>query len=124
MQIDVPDGEVADRITILELKVERLASATKRTLAQAALDALIDAWNRHGRVPLTALEALPRLREVNARLWDVEEELRAAEQIGAFDDHFVQLARSVYQLNDERARLKGAIDERTGSVLREPKSYV
>lgn len=124
MRIDVPHGEVVDRITILELKLTHLTDPHKLAQARDALAALTEAWGRDGPTPLEDLEALPRLRAVNQALWDVEEDLRALEAQGRFDARFVELARSVYRLNDERARLKGAIDERTGSALREPKSYV
>ncbi|MEZ4317355.1 MAG: DUF6165 family protein [Myxococcota bacterium] len=122
MRIDVPDGEVVDRITILELKV-RFLGPEKRVHAERELTGLQAAWHDQLGVPLDTLAALPRLREVNAALWSVEDELRELERRAAFDDRFVALARSVYVLNDERARLKAAISEATGSRLREQKSY-
>lgn len=122
MQVDVPDADVVDRITILELKVERLRSG--REAARAELDVLQEAWRAQQSVPLEDLEQLPALRAVNAELWDVEEELRQLERAGDFGPTFVARARSVYHLNDERARIKRSISETTGSVLVEQKTYL
>ena len=123
MRIDVPDGDVVDRITILELKEAHLAGP-KRTHVVRELGVLREAWATHASVPLEAVPGLAELREVNARLWDVEDALRALEAQQDFGEAFVALARSVYTLNDRRARLKHAIDAYTGSALREQKSYV
>lgn len=123
MRIEVPHGEVADRISILRLKVERVADPGAREQVCAHLAALEAAWARAG---LPALEHAPGFSElcaVNARLWAVEDALRACERNGRFDGDFVALARSVYQLNDRRAALKRTLDEVLGSPLREVKSY-
>lgn len=121
MQIEVPDGEVVDRITILELKRARLHGEAALQAAAHA-EALRTTFEAH-RGPLEALEALVPLREVNAALWDVEDRLREHEARGDFGADFVALARSVYRLNDARAALKRAIDDALGSALREHKSY-
>ncbi|MCB9671020.1 MAG: hypothetical protein H6736_10715 [Alphaproteobacteria bacterium] len=121
MRIDVPDADVVDRITILELKVRRLA--TGREAAQAELDGLLADWRAQGAAPLESLHELSALRAVNEELWDVEEELRAMERAGDFGPEFVARARSVYHLNDERAQLKRAINVATSSTLVEQKSY-
>ncbi|MCB1089437.1 MAG: hypothetical protein KDM63_20530, partial [Verrucomicrobiae bacterium] len=63
------------------------------------------------------------LRSINEQLWEVEDALRDCERAGQFDEEFIRLARSVYRMNDERARLKAAINEVTGSEIREQKGY-
>jgi hypothetical protein len=121
VHVEVPDGDVVDRITILELKVARLRRG--QDAAQAELEALQAAWKASSHPPFAALPETDALRAVNARLWDVEDALREHEARGVFDAAFVALARSVYRLNDERARLKRAISETVGSRLVEQKSY-
>lgn len=123
MRIDVPHGDVVDRIVILELKVARLTDPARRADAEAHLAVLRATWDADGPVRFEDLEGLDRLRAVNATLWDVEDALRVHERDGRFDGAFVELARSVYRLNDERARLKASVDRATGSRYREPKSY-
>ncbi|MCB9679180.1 MAG: hypothetical protein H6737_29020 [Alphaproteobacteria bacterium] len=124
MKIEVPDGDVVDRITILELKRRHLADPAKRAHVETELAALHFAWSEQTELAFEAVPGLPRLREVNAELWDVEDALRALERAADFGPRFVALARSVYGLNDERARIKAAISEYTGSLLREQKGYV
>ena len=123
MRIDVPDGDVADRITILELKLHNLSNPRQLAHVQSELDGLHAAWAAASEVMLDAVPGLDRLRVVNSELWDVEDALRALEAAQDFGPRFVALARSVYTLNDERARLKAGINDYTGSRLREQKSY-
>lgn len=118
MKIEVPFSEVLDRMSILEIKIARVQDHKKRANVRLRLEALLGAWN--GR-PLP--EEYASLKQVNERLWDVEDALRAHEQQGDFGERFVTLARSVYHLNDERARVKRTIDDRLGSRLVEEKSY-
>ena len=116
-------GDLIDRLTILDLKVERIADADKRAHAdteRAALSrVLVDLALDEG--PIAPLVAA--LAEVNATLWRVEDELRRHEARGDFGAEFVRLARSVYKTNDRRAALKREINAATGSGLVEVKSY-
>jgi hypothetical protein len=119
MQIEVSIGEVVDKWTILSIKVlniqdeDKLANVTKE---KDYLNTVIptDILND----PLTE-----QLRWVNERLWNVEDNLRECEKNKLFDKHFVQLARSVYLLNDKRARIKKEINLKHGSDFIEEKSY-
>ncbi|MBN2799381.1 MAG: hypothetical protein JXX28_09565 [Deltaproteobacteria bacterium] len=127
LRVEVPLGEVVDRLTILDLKISRLPSADARANALRERDALREAWRSCGLGAQAGqaeeqLEWRP-LSEVNLRLWEVEDALRHHEALQRFDGDFVSLARSVYQLNDERAALKRAINLRLGSRLVEEKSY-
>lgn len=121
MFVEVPDADVVDRITILELKVARLPRG--RADAERELAVLQAAWAAQSSVSLEALAQLEGLRRVNAALWQVEDDLRDLEARRDFGPTFVELARSVYRLNDERAALKLAINEAVGSTLVERKSY-
>lgn len=121
MQIEVPESEVVDRITILELKASRLDGAAAEE-AEARAGALGGIWAQH-HGPLGEEPELATLRTINGALWDVEDALRAHEAEGRFDETFVELARSVYRLNDQRAACKRRIDERLGSRWREHKGF-
>jgi len=123
VQVEVPHGEVADRISILRLKVDRIADPAALAHVLDHLARLEAAWTDAGLPPLDGAPGWPELCEVNARLWDVEDALRACERAGRFDEEFVALARSVYRLNDRRAALKRALDVALGSPLVEEKSY-
>ena len=115
-------GEVIDKITILEIKQQRLSSAqaidnVRRELA--ALNKVVAATT----VP-DGLAALKQaLRTVNEKLWDIENKIRAKEAAIAFDQQFIELARSVYINNDERAKLKREINKLLKSELIEEKQY-
>jgi|ERR1051326_2609799 hypothetical protein len=116
-------GELIDKITILRIKRERIRAAPARANVERELDCLLDIRARASldRVELAALE--DELFQVNGRLWDIEDELRALEQNGKFAERFIELARSVYRLNDQRSVLKRRINTVTGSAIVEEKSY-
>lgn len=123
VMIPVSPGELIDRITILEIKAERLTDPAKRANVADTLAAMVEA--RDAALPATAeLDALTgALKGVNGDLWSVEDDLRACEARGAFDAGFVALARSVYVLNDRRAALKREIDEKLGARFLEEKQH-
>lgn len=125
MGLDAPIsvGDLIDRITILEIKIDRIADATKRANVQFELDGLA-AVAMNGVAMTAELARLKaELRSVNEVLWDVEDKLRILERDKRFDEEFVDHARSVYKTNDERAALKRAINEAVGSEIVEEKSY-
>jgi tetratricopeptide (TPR) repeat protein len=120
--VEVAAGDLLDRLTILEIKSERIRDPAKLRHVRAELEALAEPRRTLGESPeLAALKA--QLREVNERLWDVEDELRLCEQRQDFGPRFIELARSVYQSNDRRAALKRAVNELLHSPLVEEKSY-
>jgi len=123
ISVEISPGELIDKITILEIKLERIEDADKlanvklewETLS-AARDAAIE--------PSGELERLSReLKEANERLWEIEDDIRDRERNKDFGDAFVELAREVYKTNDTRAALKREINELLGSRLIEEKSY-
>lgn len=121
--IDVSPGELIDKITILQIKAERLADPDKRRLVLYELELL--ETRRRAAVPATEAVKLTTglLREVNAALWDIEDEIRDCERAQDFGDRFVALARAVYRTNDRRAALKREINDLLGSAINEVKAY-
>jgi len=124
VRIPVSVGELADKITILEIKCERLKAEEKLASARKELEVLRPHFEKFVDTPEPALSAaLSELRQVNLILWDVENEIRACERAGRFDETFVALARRVYQTNDRRSELKNTISRLTGSSIVEVKDY-
>ena len=123
ISVPVSYGELIDKITILEIKSERIADPAKLGNVRAELDALNATWATHpaSRTPIDDERA--RLLAVNQALWDIEDRIRVKEKEKAFDAGFVELARSVYVRNDERAAVKRDINRKLGSTLVEEKSY-
>jgi hypothetical protein len=115
-------GELLDKITILEVKRERIGAPEAVANVVRELALLTDiARPVLGRSGVT--HHMARLRAINARLWDIEDAIREKEAKGAFDAEFVRLARSVYRTNDLRALVKRRINAALGSELVEEKSY-
>lgn len=121
--VELSYGELIDKITILEIKASRISETAK--LANVRNELRILHAVRAEKIPDTAdLRGLTeRLRETNERLWDVEDKLRKKEREKNFDSEFVELARSVYRLNDRRSRIKCELNEVLGSRITEEKSY-
>jgi hypothetical protein len=121
--VPVSWGELIDKITILDIKRERLTDAAalanvgREWHALHAMAAPVLAENEAARTLLGKLKAL------NETLWEIEDRIRAKEAAAAFDAEFVALARSVYKRNDERAALKKQLNRALGSELVEEKSY-
>ncbi|HEX4173271.1 MAG TPA: DUF6165 family protein [Acetobacteraceae bacterium] len=121
-RVPVSWGELLDKITILEIKAERLSAPAARQNAVHEL-ALLRAELATDVPPgLTALRG--QLAAVNRQLWDTEDAIRRKEAGQAFDTEFIELARAVYRCNDERSRIKRAINELLGSEIIEEKQYV
>ena len=122
VMVPISVGELIDKIVILEIKSERIKNANQLANIANELGALRAVRLGEGdRVRLDALSA--ELKRVNAKLWDVEDSIRECDARGDFGDDFIELARAVYRFNDERARLKKAINVESGSRLVEEKSY-
>jgi hypothetical protein len=122
--VPVSFGELVDKLTILEIKVERIGDAEKRRHAErehALLQQVLEAALPDAEAEIGGLRQ--DLRALNLVLWEVEDALREKERMAAFDADFIKLARSVYQHNDQRARLKLDVNRRCNSALVEVKSY-
>ena len=128
MKIEVSNGEIMDKLTILAIKLQQIKDAAKLKNVQTEYDVLAPIV--HGMYE--ALEAEDKellqdlhknLQDINQTLWNIEDQIRIHESKKDFEDDFVELARSVYFTNDERAEFKKKINELTGSLLVEEKSY-
>jgi hypothetical protein len=121
--VEIPPGELIDKITILEIKSVRIDDPAKRRNVLAELDALSEARTKYLTESAELTELAQKLRAVNESLWDIEDDIRACEREKDFGPRFIELARSVYKKNDQRAALKRQINELLGARLIEEKSY-
>lgn len=123
IRVPVSFGELIDKITILEIKTERMTDPAKLANVRRELEALDSAWQASQASRTDIAVHRSALKMVNERLWDIEDDIRDKESAQLFDAGFVKLARSVYFENDERARIKREINRVLGSALVEEKSY-
>lgn len=121
MKVDISIGELVDKVTILAIKAERISDPQKLTNIRAELDILATTMKSAG-IDSDSPE-YNKLHEINSRLWDIEDAIRNKEAAKTFDQDFIELARSVYFTNDERAAVKREINLKYGSELVEEKSY-
>ena len=120
VQVPVSIGELIDKITIMKIKASRFHGEALANV-QRELD-LLEQVRREAGVVLPA-ELELALAEINGKLWTIEDAIREREAASDFGDRFIELARSVYRCNDQRAALKRQINASTGSSLVEEKSY-
>jgi hypothetical protein len=123
ISVPVSFGELLDKIAILQIKSERMSDPAKLANVRKELSALERTWMAHPAAGHDLARLRARLKEVNERLWTIEDDIRDKEKAQAFDDGFIKLARSVYFENDERARIKKEINLALGSSYVEEKSY-
>jgi Family of unknown function (DUF6165) len=121
--VEISAGELIDKITILEIKLEHIRDAAKLANISREYAALVDVLGKEIALTddLKRLKSL--LKQVNGELWRIEDDIREQERAGTFGPEFVALARSVYRTNDRRAALKREINEILQSGLVEEKSY-
>jgi hypothetical protein len=122
IEVPVSWGELVDKITILQIKSDRMRDPAKLANVRKELALLTDKLGPHAAVP-EVRRLTEALYGVNASLWDIEDDIRVCENSGDFGQKFVSLARSVYITNDKRADLKREINGVLGSELIEEKSY-
>tara|TARA_R110000851_G_scaffold91873_1_gene200529 strand:- start:3207 stop:3578 length:372 start_codon:yes stop_codon:yes gene_type:complete len=120
MKIEVSNGELLDKISILEIKEGKLTDKSKRAYVQKELEYLQDIADE---LLMSCYPDYVRLSELNRSLWDTEDEIRAKGEKGEYDDRFIELSRFIYEKNDERARVKRDIDESSNSDFREQKGH-
>ena len=121
--VPISPGELVDKITILEIKSQRMTDAAKLANVRAELGLLTETWRASPGAAIDIDAEWKALRDVNEQLWDIEDRIRDKERDGQFDAQFIELARAVYVTNDERAAIKKRINTRLGSTLVEEKSY-
>ena len=120
---EISAGELFDKITILEIKKEKISNNEKLVDVEKELSSLNNTVEKFIPNQSNISKHINNLKEINLKLWDIEDGKRAAEKEKKFDDKFIRLARNVYKLNDERAKIKLAINTALGSNIREVKSY-
>ncbi|MBS3805072.1 MAG: hypothetical protein KGY54_11020 [Oleiphilaceae bacterium] len=123
IKVPVSFGEVLDKITILEIKSERIADAAKVKNVRLELDELTSTWDQAVPDQTAIADLRRRLKAVNEQLWVIEDDIRDQEAAQDFGPRFVELARAVYVTNDKRAALKKHINLALGSRFVEEKSY-
>ncbi|WP_395376246.1 DUF6165 family protein [Marinicella sp. W31] len=116
-------GELLDKITILEIKSEKIKDAEKLKNVGHELNLLNTVWQESGLENAEVKKLKGDLKTINLRLWGIEDDIRMQEKQQSFSDEFIRLARSVYFENDTRAAIKKEINLLTGSDLVEEKSY-
>ena len=120
---EISAGELIDKITILEIKKEKINDKEKLIEIDKEMTSLKETLKKSISDESKILSFKKDLKNINLKLWDIEDGKRSAEKNNQFDEKFIQLARNVYKFNDERARIKLAINNTLGSNIKEVKSY-
>ncbi len=120
---EISAGELIDKITILEIKKEKISNKEKLIEVDKELVSLNETLKKSINDENKILSFKNDLKNINLKLWDIEDGKRSAEKNNKFDEKFIQLARNVYKFNDERAKIKLAINDAFGSNIKEVKSY-
>ena len=120
---EISAGELIDKITILEIKKEKISNKEKLVEVNKELNSLNETLKKSINNESKISSFKNDLKNINLKLWDIEDGKRSAEKNNKFDERFIQLARNVYKFNDERAKIKLAINNALGSNIKEVKSY-
>jgi uncharacterized protein YukE len=123
MLVPVSPGEVLDKITILEIKSERMTDPEKVANVRAELSLLQETWADAVAEDDVIRQLHAELKEINEGLWEIEDDIRDKERVKEFDQRFIELARSVYFTNDRRSEVKKKLNLHLGSQIIEEKSY-
>ena len=121
--IPMSPGELLDKITILRIKSARIKDADKLNNVRKELKMLEDIWSQAVTEDDTIKQLTVELTSINEALWEIEDDIRDEEREKRFGDQFIELARSVYVTNDQRAEAKKKINLHLGSDIVEEKSY-
>ncbi len=120
---EISAGELMDKLTILEIKKVKITDPEKQVIINKELNSLHSTYQTSLTPSPELQEQITKLKNINLTLWDIEEGKRECERQKDFGDSFVQLARSVYIENDNRAKIKAEINRLTNSTISEVKSY-
>jgi hypothetical protein len=123
IHVPISPGELIDKITILQIKSDRMTDPAKVANVRTELALLQATWQSSPHAQNDIRKEWDDLRRINETLWDVEDKIRDKERDGRFDQEFIELARAVYVTNDERAAVKRTINTKLGSRIVEEKSY-
>ena len=120
---EISAGELIDKITILEIKKAKITNKEKLADIEKELSSLDQTMKKFIPGESSIKKQMSNLKEINLKLWDIEDGKRLAEKNKDFGEKFIELARNVYKFNDERAKIKFAINNALGSNIKEVKSY-
>ena len=120
---EISVGELFDKITILEIKKSKISNKEKLNDIEKELFSLKETVKKYIPNQSSISKYINDLKNINLKLWDIEDGKRAAEKNKDFGEKFIELARNVYKFNDERAKIKLAINTSLGSNIKEVKSY-
>ena len=124
IQINISVGELIDKITILQIKKEKIKDSEKVKIVSHELELLENSLNSFEKSKKNELENLmTELKKINQKLWIIEDDIRLLEKNKKFDHNFIELARSVYITNDKRFEIKNKINRLFSSNIEEVKSY-
>ena len=121
--VEVSVGELLDKISILEIKQEKIKDPEKLKFINAEHSILKDQLDNNVKSDPKLNELFVSLKEINAKLWIIEDDKRQCEKEKDFTDSFIKLSRDVHFLNDDRAKIKLEINNHTGSKIKEIKEY-
>ncbi len=121
--VEVSIGELLDKISILEIKKDKIKDSEKLKFINYECDVLKDQLDKKVKTDKKIDELFQSLKKINSQLWVIEDDKRMCEKNSNFGEKFIKLSRDVHFLNDERAKLKLKINELTGSVIKEIKQY-
>ena len=121
--VEVSVGELLDKISILEIKKEKIESGDKLNLINNEYSILKDQFEKNVKTDTKINELFQSLKKINEKLWIIEDDKRMCEKKSDFSDKFIKLSRDVHFLNDERAKVKLEINNYTGSKIKEVKDY-
>ncbi len=120
---EISAGELIDKITILEIKREKISDQMKLIEINKELNSLKNTFEKEISDKSKIENLIEELKKINLELWNIEEGKRNAEKNNNFDENFIQLSRNVYKGNDKRAKIKLKINEILGSNIKEVKSH-
>ena len=120
---EISAAELIDKITILEIKHTKIKDKSKLNEINKELLSLRDIYKKSIENDEIIKDLSRKLKDINLKLWDIEDSKRFAEKNKIFDENFISLSRNVYKFNDERAKIKMKINEILGSNIKEVKSY-
>ena len=120
---EISAGELVDKITILKIKEEKITNKKKLIEIKKELDSLTNTFNKSIKKNINLETLIKELKNINLKLWNIEDKKRELEKKQEFGKEFIELARNVYKSNDERAKIKLKINKTLGSNIKEVKSY-
>jgi hypothetical protein len=123
ISVPISPGELIDKLTILEIKSERMSDAKKLANVKLELKLLSETWIASDYAKIDIQTEWLELKRINGELWDIEDDIRDEERNQRFGEQFIKLARAVYFINDDRAAIKRQINDKLGSKIVEEKSY-